>query len=299
MDGGAGADASDDITQANLPDQVSAICAGDETGNSLWIYGLVGTTLTIEEVELGVAGTYTSVATWAAVYALRTTQESVGAIDIKDATLTDLLIPQIAAETAPRFYGAVQVIDTGSLGHPIQINAGGANTSDVVAFGRDLSGDDDWVKVTLTGTTAVATATGLAYTEYLLIGADEIAFDAGVTSEYDMTVLKDGAHPVVQNPYPEDGDLHDEVPRQLQIKARFTGSAADAAVVTVGVWVRDRWSGEWFFQRLYTFTGVDGISTVQGNIVDQVGVMGSTHAGYEVTGLLANQVLHLTMIGNS
>ena len=193
----AGADASDDIDQTNLPDQVSIICAGDETGNTVIIYGKVGTTYTVETVTLGAAATYTSSATFAAVYCLETTAESVGTIDIKDATLTGLLIPQIAATTAARKYGAIVPDDsTDSKGQKPVIKAGGANTSEVVLYGTDYNGDAQAEVVTMTGTTYVASTHAWRSVSHIFIGADGIAFNAGVTSQYTATILKNSTSDV-------------------------------------------------------------------------------------------------------
>jgi hypothetical protein len=188
----AGADASDDITQTNLPDKVSVICAGDETGNTVIVYGIVGSTLTKETITLGAAATYTSTATFTAVYCLETTAAATGTIDIKDATLTGLLIPQIAATTAARKYGAiVPDVATDPKGHVCQIKAGGANTAAVILYGTDYAGTEQWEKVTMAGTTWVSGTLAFRSLSHVFIGADGIAFDAGVTSQYDQQVQAD------------------------------------------------------------------------------------------------------------
>jgi hypothetical protein len=183
----AGADASDDIDQTNLPDTVAAICGDDETSNTLIIRGKVGTTYTEETLPLVDTATATSTNTWAAIYSLETTAESVGTIDIKDGTETGLLIPQITGTTAARHYGAILTDDADDAkGLEVVLNAGGANTSEVVVIGTDYLTAAQKEIVTLTGAVPVAAANPYRTVTTLLIGADGIAFDAGVTSQYDI-----------------------------------------------------------------------------------------------------------------
>ena len=187
-----GADASDDIDQTNLPATVHVTCAGNETGNTLVVYGDVGGIPTKETITLGTAGTYTSTNTFAAIYALRTTAAAVGTIDIRDGGLVGLLIPQIAGLAAARFYGAVVPgTSTASVGHQVTVNAGGANASDCVIYGTDYAGDEQWEVVTMNGTTAVTGTLAFRTHTFFLIGADGIAWNAGATSQYDMNVLAD------------------------------------------------------------------------------------------------------------
>lgn len=184
-----GADASDDIDQSNLPDQVTATCAADETGNTLVIYGDVGGNYTKETVTLGTAGSYTSTNTFAAIYGLETTAESTGTIDIRDASLNGLLIPQIAATTAARKYGAFEPgTSTDPEGHEVQILAGGANASDVLLLGTDYAGNEQAEVVTMNGTTAVESTLAYRSLTSVFIGADGIVWNAGATSEYDTSV---------------------------------------------------------------------------------------------------------------
>jgi hypothetical protein len=185
----AGADASDDIDQTNLPDTVNVVCAGDETGNTVIIRGKVASAYTEEIVTLGTADTYTSTNTWSAVYSLETTAESVGTIDIEDGSSTGNLIPQIAGTTAARHYGAILTDDADdATGLEIAINAGGANTSDVVVIGTDWLGVAKKETFTVNGTTPVDSADTYRTVTTLLIGADGIAWNAGVTSQYDINV---------------------------------------------------------------------------------------------------------------
>lgn len=185
----AGADASDDIDQTNLPDTVQATSSADESGNTLIIRGKVGTVYTEEILPLVDTGVATSTNTWAAVYSLETTAESVGTIDIEDGTGTGLLIPQITATTAARHYGAILTDDADdATGLEIAVNAGGANTAEVVAIGTDRLGVAKQEIFTMDGTTPVDSADTYRTVTTLLIGADGIAFNAGVTSQYDITV---------------------------------------------------------------------------------------------------------------
>ena len=193
----AGADARDDIDQTNLPATVHVTCAGNETGNTLVVYGMVGTTPTKETITLGPAGTYQSTNTFAAIYALRTTAASTGIIDIRDGGLVGLLIPQIAGLAAARFYGAiVPDVSTASVGHQVTVNAGGANASDCVIYGTDYAGNEQWEVVTMNGATAVTGTLAFRTHTFFLIGADGIAWNAGATSQYDMNVLADARHDI-------------------------------------------------------------------------------------------------------
>jgi len=182
-----GADANDDIVQTNLPDQVSAICGDDETGNTLIIRGKVGATYTEETLTLVDTDTATSTNTWAAIYSLETTATSAGTIDLKDATLVGLLIPQIAGSASARHYGAILTDDADDAkGIENAINAGGANASDVVVIGTDYIEAAQKETITLDGTTPVVTTKPYRTITTLLIGADGIAWNAGVTSLYDI-----------------------------------------------------------------------------------------------------------------
>jgi len=185
----AGADASDDVLQANLPDTVQAVCAGNETGNTMIIYGDVGGTYTKETVTLGTAATYTSTNTWAVVYAVSITAAATGTIDVEDGSSTANLFPQIAGATAARVYGAiVPDVATDPEGQHCQIKAGGANASDVVLWGTDYAGNEQAEVVTMNGTTWVEGTLAFRSLDYVFIGADGIAWNAGVTSQYDQQV---------------------------------------------------------------------------------------------------------------
>jgi len=185
----AGADARDDITQTNLPARISVICAGDETGGTVVVWGLVGGVLTKEIITLGAAATYTSVATFSVVYALQVTLLSTGTIDIKDAGLVGLLIPQIAGSTAARFYGAiVPNVTTVAKGLEMQIKAGGANTADVMVLGTDFAGVEQFEVVSMNGTAFVDCLKAYRTVTYIGIGADALAWNVGVTSQYTMQV---------------------------------------------------------------------------------------------------------------
>lgn len=186
-------DAQDDLTQGNLPDTVQAVCAGDETGNTMIIYGDVGGVLTKETVTLGTAATYTSTNTFTAVYGIQITAAAVGQITVEDGTSTANIIPTaIAALAAARFYGqAIPDDSTNPKGHAVSIHAGGANTAVVVLKGTDYNGDEIWDRVTMTGTTLVNGVKGFRSLDGILIGADGIAFGAGVTSQYTAFVPGD------------------------------------------------------------------------------------------------------------
>jgi len=189
----AGANASDDIAQTNLPATVHVTCAGNETGNTIVVYGMVGATLTKETITLGTAGTYESTNTFAAIFGLRTTAAAAGVIDIRDGGLVGLLIPQIAGAAAARFYGAiVPDVSTASVGHQVSVNAGaGPNASWVVIYGTDYAGVEQIERIQLNGATPVTGALAFRTHTFLLIGADGIAWNAGATSQYDMNVLAD------------------------------------------------------------------------------------------------------------
>lgn len=188
----AGADASDDILQTNLPATVHVTCAGNETGNTLIVYGLVAAALTKETITLGTAGTYESTNTFTAIFGLRTTAAAANVIDIRDGGLVGLLIPQIAGAAAARFYGAiVPDVSTASVGHQVTVNAGGANASVAVIYGTDYAGAEQFETVTMNSTTPVTGALAFRTHTFLLIGADGIAWNAGAASQYDMNVLAD------------------------------------------------------------------------------------------------------------
>lgn len=187
----AGADVDDDLTQTNLPDTVQAICAGSETG-SLIIYGNEnGGSYTQETVSLvGGAGTYTSLTTFDVIYCIELTAAAVGTIDVEDGTGTAAIIPtQIAALDPARLYGAiVPDVSTDPEGQVCQIQAGGANASDVVLYGTDYLGAEQSEVVTMNGNNWVDGTLPFASLTHVFIGADGIAWNAGVTSQYDQQV---------------------------------------------------------------------------------------------------------------
>lgn len=185
----AGADASDDIDQTNLPATVSVTCGGNETGNTVIVYGDVGGNYTKETITLGAAGTFTSINTFAAVYCLETTATSVGTVDIRDGGLVGLLIPQITGTTAARAYGAiVPGTTTDSEGQHVQVRAGGANTANVVLFGTDFAGVEQAEVVTLASNTWVEGTLAFRTLTRVMIGADGIVWNLGATSQYDQQV---------------------------------------------------------------------------------------------------------------
>jgi hypothetical protein len=195
----AGADASDDIDQTNLGAgaTVHVTCGGDETGNTLIVYGDVAGTATKETITLGAAGAYTSTNAFTEIYGLRTTAAAVGTIDIRDGGLVGLLIPQIAALAAARFYGAVVPgVSTASVGHVISIAAGGANVSNVMLYGTNFAGVEQFEVVTLNGATAVLGTLAFRALTFIGIGADGIAWNAGVTSQYTADVLADSRNDI-------------------------------------------------------------------------------------------------------
>ena len=187
-----GADASDDITQTNLPATVAIACGAAETGNTIVIYGDVGGTYTKETVTLGAAGSYVSTNTWAAIYCLRMTAAAAGSIDIRDGALVGLLIPQITVADPARYYGAiVPDVSTNSVGHAVQVSANGANATDVVLFGTNFAGAEQAEVVTMNGAAWVTSTLAYRSLTRVFIGADGIAFNAGVTSQYNNQVLRD------------------------------------------------------------------------------------------------------------
>lgn len=87
-----------------------------------------------------------------------------------------------------------------------------------------------------------------------------------------------------------------EVGSTWQIKARFSGSAAASADVFVTVWCYDRTSAQWYAIAAQRFVGTSLLGTVDlGNAKDMSAVLGTSHVGFEVAGLLTNQTLHLAM----
>lgn len=189
----AATDTDDDLVQTNLPDTVQAICAGDETGNTLVIYGDVGGVLTKETLTLGTAATYTSTNTWAAIYCIRMTAAATGTIDVQDGTGTGAIIAtQIAGADPARFYGGiVPDVSTDPDGHAVRVAAGGANTGVVVIWGTDYAGNEQYERVTMNGTTDVDSTLAYRSFDQMFVGADGIAFGAGVTSQYEMEVEAD------------------------------------------------------------------------------------------------------------
>lgn len=187
-----GADASDDITQTNLPATVAVTCGADETGNTIVVYGDVGGSYTKETITLGVAGAYVSTNTWAAIYCLQMTAAAAGSIDIRDGALVGLLIPQITVADPARYYGAiVPDVSTASVGHAVQVSANGANATDVALFGTDFAGAEQVEVVTMNGAAWVTSTLAYRTLTMVFIGADGIAFNAGATSQYNNQVLRD------------------------------------------------------------------------------------------------------------
>jgi hypothetical protein len=186
----AATDTDDDLVQTNLPDTLQAICAGDETGNTLIIYGDVGGVLTKETLTLGAAATYTTTNTWTAIYGIFMTAAATGTIDVEDGTGTGAIIAtQIAGADPARFYGAIiPDASTDAKGLAVRVAAGGANTAKVVLYGTDYAGAEQIERVTMNGTTDVVSAKAWRTLTYILVGADGIAFGAGVTSQYDSDV---------------------------------------------------------------------------------------------------------------
>ena len=193
----AGADANDDIDQTNLPATVAVTCGADETGNTIVVYGDVGGAYTKETITLGVAGAYVSTNTWAVVYCLQMTAAATGSIDIRDGALVGLLIPQIVAVDPARYYGGiVPDVSTDPEGHGVQISANGANATDVVLFGTDYAGVEQAEVVTMNGAAWVNSTLAYRSLAQVFIGADGIAWNAGVTSEYNNQVLRDMKHAI-------------------------------------------------------------------------------------------------------
>lgn len=185
-----GADAQDDLLQTNLPDTIQAVCAGSETANMV-IYGDVGGNYTKETVSLvGGTATYTSTNTWAAVYCIAIDALSVGTITVEDGSSAANIIPtQIAGAVAARRYGAIiPDVVTDSEGQHVQVVVGGANATDCVVWGTDYLGAEQAEVITMNGTTYVETTLAYRSFDEFFIGADGIAFGAGVTSQYTMSV---------------------------------------------------------------------------------------------------------------
>ena len=77
---------------------------------------------------------------------------------------------------------------TDSEGQHVQVVAGGANATDCVVWGTDYLGAEQAEIVTMNGTTYVETALAYRSFDEFFIGADGIAFNAGATSQYTMSV---------------------------------------------------------------------------------------------------------------
>jgi hypothetical protein len=187
----AGADASDDIDQGLTPDQVQVVCGGDETGNTVIVYGKnnAGGAYTTETITLGTAGTYTSTITFSDIYCLETTAASTGTIDIQDVGTTSNFIPQIGGATAARKYGAIEPdVSTDPEGHEVQIRAGAANAFETVLFGTDYAGNTQAEVVTMNGTNWVNSTKAYRSLDFVFIGADNTAWNAGGSSQYDQQV---------------------------------------------------------------------------------------------------------------
>ncbi|KKL23732.1 hypothetical protein LCGC14_2422440, partial [marine sediment metagenome] len=184
-----GADTDDDLVQTGLPEQVQAVCAGIETG-SMIVYGDVGGNYTKETVSLvGGAATYTTVATFAAVYCIEFTVAAVGTIDVEDGAAVAIIPTQIPALAAARMYGAiVPDVATDPQGQHVRVYAGGANATDCVIWGTDYLGAEQAEVVTMNGTAPVDSTLAYLSFDQFFIGADAIAFGAGVTSQYSMDV---------------------------------------------------------------------------------------------------------------
>ena len=192
-----GADTSDDLDQSLLPSTLDIICAGNETGNTVVVYGDVGGTPTKETITLGTAATYVSTNTWAAIYGVRTTAAAVGTIDVQDTATSSALFPQIGALAAARFYGGiVPDVSTDPEGHDVRVAAGGANATDCVIWGTDFAGAEQWEVVTMNGVTDVPSVLAYRSFDQFLAGADGIVWNAGVTSQYEMDVEADAKNEI-------------------------------------------------------------------------------------------------------
>lgn len=87
-----------------------------------------------------------------------------------------------------------------------------------------------------------------------------------------------------------------EVGRTWQFKGRFSGSAAAAGDVLVTLWCYDRKSEQWYATASMRFFGTSSLGTVDnGNTKDMAAVIGTSHIGAQVVGLVANQDFHLMM----
>lgn len=86
-----------------------------------------------------------------------------------------------------------------------------------------------------------------------------------------------------------------ETTNTWQLKARFVGTAAGSANVLVTVWCYDRTTTEWYAMGKLRFINDANLTEDLGNVKDFVGVMGTSHVGFQVDGLIADQAIHLVM----
>lgn len=93
---------------------------------------------------------------------------------------------------------------------------------------------------------------------------------------------------------PSGGNQLYEVGRTWQFKGRFSGSAAAAGDVLVTLWCYDRTSEQWYPTAALQFLGTVG-TTDSGNCKDMAAVIGTSHIGAQVVGLVDNQDFHLMM----
>jgi hypothetical protein len=87
-----------------------------------------------------------------------------------------------------------------------------------------------------------------------------------------------------------------EVGQTWQFKGRFSGTAAATANILVTLWCYDRASEQWYGTAALNFVGESLLGTVDlGNCKDMSAVLGTSHVGLEVEGLLADQDFHVMM----
>jgi hypothetical protein len=129
-------------------------------------------------------------------------------------------------------------------------------------------------------------------------GEMDLAADVGPpTTTGDANVFSIQRH---EKPIKADGTYPSlfEVGQTWQFKARFSGTAAAAANVLVTIWCYDRTTAKFYAIAAMQFVGTSLLTSTGvelGNAKDMSAVLGTSHIGVEVVGLVADQDLHLVM----
>lgn len=89
---------------------------------------------------------------------------------------------------------------------------------------------------------------------------------------------------------------YEEVEETWQFFGRVSGTAAATAEIDVIIWCYNAVTAQFYPLAAITVVGVDGLSTIQGNAIEIPGVMGTTHVGFQVDGILADQDLHMVHV---